>query len=110
MSQGGWVEGKKGERDDREGKGRKTSSENVLPDFSCDPTDCPWVSEDGIEGREPSAFSLFLSSTTYLLFFIIAFFYFGITSVRFCGGESSLGIGDWLRNEKLGLVVAAVFA
>ena len=109
MSQGGWVEEKKGERDDREGKGRKTSSEHVPPDFSSDPTDCPWVSEDGRK-RAFRIFSLLIVHHIPNIFLLLRFFFFGITSVRFCGGESSLGIGDWLRNEKLGLVVAAVFA
>ena len=108
MSQGGWVEGEKGERDDREGKGRKTSSENVAPDLSFDPTDCPWVSEDGRK-RAFRIFSLLIVHHIPIIFLLLRFF-FGITSVRFCGGESSLGIGDWLRNEKLGLVVAAGFA
>ena len=67
----------------------------------------------GLRGWKEESLPHFLSSYrpphTYY-FFIIAVFFFGITSVRFCGGESSLGIGDWLRNEKLGLVVAAVFA
>ena len=65
-------------RGEKRGEGRSggerkdVTSENVPPDFSSDPTDCPWVSEDG--RKRAFRFSLFLSSTTYLLFFYYCVF------------------------------------
>ena len=102
--------GKKGRGTIGRGKEGRHPRRTFLPTFLLNLTPLTAPGSPRMEGREPSAFSLFLLSTTYLLFFYYCVFFFGITSVRFCGGESPLGIGDWLTNKKFGLVVAAVFA
>ena len=62
---------KRGE--ERSGGERKdVISENVPPDFSSDPTDCPWVSEDGRK-RAFRIFSLLIVHHIPIIFLLLRF-------------------------------------